>query len=92
MIAKEIVINLGFEDSSINTDEVLVVNEVSETTAANAILPATGQSANTGTGSGGRAANAHRLSQTKSNTRSSGVNKVDTMQLVESSESLDLKK
>lgn len=87
-------INLGFEDSSINTDEVLVVNEVSD--AANAILPvgAGGQAANTatGTGSGGRASNAHRLSQTKSNNRSAGANRVDTMQLVESSETLDLKK
>lgn len=89
-------INLGFEDSSINTDEVLVVNEVSDT--ANAIQPlgTSGQAANTGTatgtGSGGRASNAHRLSQTKSSNRSTGANRVDTMQLVESSETLDLKK
>ena len=87
-------INLGFEDSSINAgDDVMVVNEVSD--SANAIQPAGGIILAGGSrGSGGGAAAAARMSQQKSNigSKSSGINRTETMQLVESSEALDLKK
>ena len=77
-------INLGFEDSSINAgDEVLVVNEVVADNA-NPIPPAVSAS---------RTSVNPKLSHQKSNVSSkSSVNRAETMQLVESSETLDLKK
>lgn len=80
--AKEIVINLGFEDSSINAaDEVMVVNETADN--ANTIPPAVSAS---------RTSVNPKLPHQKSNVSSkSSVNRAETMQLVESSESLDLK-